>query len=157
MKEVKSISETMVWDQGTNLKKDIQIILYISISSLFTVTFRLIFIGIMDISFREKKTRRRLLQYKNKSTVMPYVRMSRWIVIAFSCPPPEWNSGASSFCPVCDSVSLSVTLWQQNNIGHNIWTVRDRDFIFGMHTQLMKPFQMTPRSMNLQPLPGPSH
>ena len=26
--------------------------------------------------------------------------------IIFMCP--EWNSGASSFCPVCDSVCLSV-------------------------------------------------
>ena len=30
---------------------------------------------------------------------------------------------------------LSVTLWHKNfNLGHNFWTVRDRDFIFGMHT-----------------------
>ena len=36
---------------------------------------------------------------------------------------------------------LSVTLWQKNfNLGHNFGTVRDRDFIFGMHIQLMKPF-----------------
>ena len=49
---------------------------------------------------------------------------------------PEWNSEASSFCPVC----LSVTLWQKNfNFCHNFWTERDRNFIFGMHTQLMKP------------------
>ena len=48
------------------------------------------------------------------------------------------------------SVTLSVTLWQKNfNLGHNFWNVRNIDFTFGMHTQLMKPFQMTPRSMTL--------
>ena len=70
--------------------------------------------------------------------------------------PPEWNSGASSFCPVCDSVSLwlslsvcdSVCLWlslsvcdsvaKNVNLGLSFWTIKERDFIFGMHTQLMK-------------------
>ena len=42
------------------------------------------------------------------------------------------------------SVCLSVVIF---NIHCNFWTVRGRDFIFGMHTQLMMPFQMTPRSM----------
>ena len=41
---------------------------------------------------------------------------------------------------VCDSVAKNF------NLDHNFRTVRVRDFIFGMHTQLMKPFQMTPRS-----------
>ena len=36
-------------------------------------------------------------------------------------------------------------------LGHNFWTVRDGDFIFGMNTQLIKPFQMTTRSMTLWP------
>ena len=49
---------------------------------------------------------------------------------------------------VCLSVCLSVVNF---NLRYNFWTVRDRDFIFGMHTPLMKPFQMTPRSMNLWP------
>ena len=71
---------------------------------------------------------------------------------------PEWNSGAYSFCPVCDSVSDcdSVCLWlcgKNFNLGHNFWTVKDRDSIFGIHTQLINPFQMTPRSMTLWPWP----
>ena len=33
-----------------------------------------------------------------------------------------------------------------------VWTVRDRNFIFGMHIQLKKPFQMTQESMTLGPL-----
>ena len=37
------------------------------------------------------------------------------------------------------------------NLRYNFWTIRDRDFIFGMHTPLMTPFQMTPRSMTLWP------
>ena len=51
--------------------------------------------------------------------------------------------GASShFCPVCDSVCLSVTLfvtlWQKKlNLVHNFWTVGDIDFIVGMYTQLI--------------------
>ena len=32
------------------------------------------------------------------------------------------------------------------NVGHNFWNVRERDFIFGMHTQLMKSLKMEPRS-----------
>ena len=42
----------------------------------------------------------------------------------------------------CLSVCLSVVNF---NLRYNFWTVRDRDFIFGMHTPLMTPFQMTPR------------
>ena len=49
---------------------------------------------------------------------------------------------------VCLSVCLSVVNF---NIHYNFWTVRGRDFIFGMHTPLMMPFQMTPRSMTLWP------
>ena len=51
--------------------------------------------------------------------------------------PPEGNSGASTFCP---SVILSVTVAKNFNRGHNFWTVRETDFIYGMHTQIMKPF-----------------
>ena len=29
------------------------------------------------------------------------------------------------------------------NIGHNFWPVWDKDCIFGMHIQLMKPYQLT--------------
>ena len=58
--------------------------------------------------------------------------------------------GAYCFCPVCLFVCLSVCLSVVNfNLRYNIWTVRDRDFMFGMHTPLMMPFQMTPRSMTL--------
>ena len=45
-------------------------------------------------------------------------------------------------------VCLSVVNF---NLGYSFWTVRDRDFIFGMHTPLMIPFQMTPRSLTLWP------
>ena len=53
---------------------------------------------------------------------------------------------------VCLSVCLFVCLSVVNfNIRYNFWTVRGRDFIFCMHTSLMIPFQMTPRSMTLWP------
>ena len=32
-----------------------------------------------------------------------------------------------------------------------LWSVRNRGFIFGMHTQIMTPFQMTPRSITQWP------
>ena len=52
---------------------------------------------------------------------------------------------------------LSVNLWPLQkkpfNFGHNFWTIRERDFIFHVHTQLMKPFKITPRSMTLWPWP----
>ena len=80
--------------------------------------------------------------------------------ILFLCPRIEWsghivyapvsNDRGILFCPVCLSELLSVCLSVVNfNLHYNIWTVRDRDFIFGMHTPLMMPFQMTPRSMAL--------
>ena len=53
--------------------------------------------------------------------------------------------GAYCFCPVC----LSVVNF---NICYNFWTVRGRDFIFGMHTPLIMPFQMTLRSMTFMTL-----
>ena len=40
------------------------------------------------------------------------------------------------------SVCLSVVNF---NLRYNFWIVKDKDFIFGMHTPLMMPFQMTPR------------
>ena len=46
---------------------------------------------------------------------------------------------------------LSVCLLPTLTFTITFWTVRDRDFIFGMHTQLMMPFQMTQRSMTLWP------
>ena len=48
------------------------------------------------------------------------------------------------FCPVCLSVCLSVVNF---NLHYYFWTIRDRDFIFGMHTPLMTPFQMTTTSV----------
>ena len=49
-------------------------------------------------------------------------------------------------CPVYLSVSSSVVNF---NLHYNFRTVRYKDFIFGMHTPQMMPFQMTPRSMTL--------
>ena len=43
------------------------------------------------------------------------------------------------------------------NIRYNFWTVRDRDFIFGIHTLLMMPFQMTTDAMTLWPWLWPLH
>ena len=45
----------------------------------------------------------------------------------------------------CLSVCLFVCLSVVNfNLRYNFWTIRDSDFIFGMHTPLMTPFQVTP-------------
>ena len=42
----------------------------------------------------------------------------------------------------CLSVCLTVCLSVVNfNLCYNFWTIRDRDFIFGMHTPLITPFQ----------------
>ena len=63
----------------------------------------------------------------------------------------------SVWLSVCLWLCYSLTLLQKINfnLGHNFWIVRERDFIFGMHTQLMEPIQMTPKSMNLWPCPWP--
>ena len=44
---------------------------------------------------------------------------------------------------VCLSVCLSVVNF---DICYTFWTVRGRDFIFGIHTLLIMPFQMTPNT-----------
>ena len=59
--------------------------------------------------------------------------------------PPDQMIGGILFLS-CLSVCLSVVNF---NLCYNFWTVRGRDFIFGMHTSLMMPFWMTPRSMTL--------
>ena len=71
---------------------------------------------------------------------------------AYFCPGIEF--GASSFCPVYLYVFLLIYGKINFELGHYFWIVGDRDFIFGMHTQLMKPYQMIPRSM-LWPWPWP--
>ena len=46
------------------------------------------------------------------------------------------------------SVCLSVVNFNHRS---NFWTERDTDFILGMHTPLIMPFQMAPRSMTFWP------
>ena len=67
--------------------------------------------------------------------------------ISFISMPPDRMIG-DILCLSCLFVCLSVVIF---NLRYNIWTVRDRNFIFGMHTPLMMPFQLTPRSMTLWP------
>ena len=66
---------------------------------------------------------------------------------------PDQMVGAYCYCPVCLFVCLFVCLSVvvNFNLRYNFWTIRDRDFIFGMHTPLMTRFQMTPRSMTFWP------
>ena len=51
-----------------------------------------------------------------------------------------------SYLFVCLFIFLSVVNFY---FCYNFLTVRERDFIFGMHTSLMTAFQMTTRSMTL--------
>ena len=51
----------------------------------------------------------------------------------------------------CLSVCLSVCLLSTLTFAITFELKRGGDFIFSMHTPLMKPFQMTPRSMTLWP------
>ena len=64
------------------------------------------------------------------------------------------DRGAYCFCPVCLFVCLSVCLFVclsvvNFNLRYNFLTTRDRDFIFGMHTPVMKPFKLTPKINDL--------
>ena len=63
--------------------------------------------------------------------------------------PPDCMIGGILFLS-CLSVCLFVCLLSTLTFAIT-WTVRGRYFIFGMHTPLMMPFQMTPRSMTLWP------
>ena len=71
----------------------------------------------------------------------------------FLMPPDRDDRGhiviVLSIClSVCLSVWSFVCLFVVNfNLRYNFWTVRDRNLIFSMHTQVMMPFQMTPRSL----------
>ena len=65
--------------------------------------------------------------------------------------PPDRMIGGILFLSclfVCLFICLSVVNF---NLRYNFWTVRGRYFIFGLHTPLMMPFQMTPRSMTFWP------
>ena len=78
--------------------------------------------------------------------------MLRYIYL---CSMIEW-SGAYCFCPVCLFffclyVCLSVCLLSTLTFAITFEFKRGGDFIFSMHTPLIKPFQMTPRSMTLWP------
>ena len=73
-------------------------------------------------------------------------RYEIYIASIFIIPPPHRIMGAYCFCTVCPFVYLTVVNF---NLRYNFWTVWNRDFIFGMQTLLMMPFQMTPRSMTL--------
>ena len=53
--------------------------------------------------------------------------------------PPDQMIGEILFLS-CLFVCLSVVNF---NLRYNFWTVRDRDFIFGMNTPLIIPFQIT--------------
>ena len=57
--------------------------------------------------------------------------------------PPDWMIGGILFLS-CLFVCLSVVNF---NLRYNFGTIRDKDFIFGKHTPLMMPFQLTPRSL----------
>ena len=47
-----------------------------------------------------------------------------------------------------DILFLSCHFVVNFNFGYNFWTTWNRDFIFDMHTLLMKLFQVIPRLMN---------
>ena len=70
--------------------------------------------------------------------------------LEFLCPRNGIRGHLDFVLYVC-LLYYSVAKKKIFNLRHNFWIVRDRDFIFGIHTQLMKPFQMTPRSMTLWP------
>ena len=68
---------------------------------------------------------------------------------------PEVEFGNIWFFP-CLCVCMSVCGKKNINLGHSFWTIRDRGFRFSMHTQLIKSFQMVPRSLTLWPWPWPT-
>ena len=79
--------------------------------------------------------------------VQPDVSHSPYSINSIFYAPGSNDRGHIVFVlSVCLSVCLSVV---NLNLRYNIRTVRDRDFIFDMHTPLMMLLQMTPRSMTL--------
>ena len=69
-------------------------------------------------------------------------------VFIFYAPRSNDRGHIAFVLSVCLFVWLSVVNF---NLRYNFWTVRGRDFLFGMHTLLLMHFQMTPRSMTLWP------
>ena len=80
----------------------------------------------------------------DKSTIIPESQV-KFISIVYFFMPPDRMIGGILFLS-CLFVCLSVVNF---NLRYNFCTLRDRNFIFGMHTPLMTPFQMTPRSVDL--------
>ena len=76
-------------------------------------------------------------------------------VADFYPPPLGMELGVIWFLSVFLSASLSVA--KNFNVSYNVWTTRDRDFIFGMNTNQMKTFQITLGVMTLWPWLWPSY
>ena len=76
----------------------------------------------------------------------------------YLCSRIEWSAWAYCFCLVCLSGFFFVCLFVCLSVCCQLLTFaitfelkRGGDFIFSMHTPLIKPFQMTLRSMTLWP------
>ena len=74
-----------------------------------------------------------------------------WVSIENILMSIELNLGAFSFLAY-PSLCMSICLQHKNmNLGHNFERWIDRNFLFGMFSQLKKPLHMTPRSVTLWP------
>ena len=95
-------------------------------------------------------------KYFSGSKCLIYINLCTFNVLKKNSARLQWYSCARHKAPgplvFILSVCLFVCLFVVNfNLHYNFWTERDRYFIFGMHTPLMTPFQMTPRSLILWP------
>ena len=84
------------------------------------------------------KRRNDLIRLKGNITIVIFMSPDRMIegILFLSC------------LSVCMFICLS---FYNFNLRYYFWNLTDRDFIFDMHTQLMTPFQMIPRSMTMWP------
>ena len=109
-------------------------------------------------SYSPSATDPRFAPYPSHSTFFHRFSLSLPLNILALTMPPWLNDRGYMYIvfvtlvclSVCPSVCLHVYLSVVNfNIRYNFWNVRGRDFIpvFDVHTQLMMPFQLTPRSL----------
>ena len=79
------------------------------------------------------------------SGIMP--ENTKWLTLWRHCEYSNFYAPGSNdrgHIVIVLSFCLSVVNF---NLRYNFWAVRGRNFIFGMHSLLMTPFQMTPMSM----------
>ena len=104
------------------------------------------FMVVYDVNRCSSLSVHRYFMIRNKFSDCLYTLKYLFCVLLINMLQMKDNNGIF-LCPALNNHSILCLSFVNFNICYNFWTVGDRDFIFGMHTHLLMPFQMTPRSL----------